>query len=102
MPVRQRAGARVGREVRLEPPNLSRAGAARDHVAAVARVEDDHMPVAQVVAVVALAGVTRGGAEVAEVAGRAGVVVLAVPCRWPRACPGAAPRRLIAVGELGG
>ncbi len=68
VPVRQGAGVRVGRKVLSQPLTLRRVLAAPAGLAAVG-VEHDHVPGADVVAVVALVRVPGSGAEVAVVSG---------------------------------
>src|SRR5439155_16163157 len=64
---------------------------------AAAAVEHDDVPVAQVVAVVALAGLPRGSREVVEIAGGIGRVVFVVAGRRLGAGLVPAPVRMIAV-----
>ena len=92
-------GARVGREVCTQPGHLFGAGATA-HLGAVG-VEVVHAPGSQVLRVPALARRAGPRAEVGEVGGRAGtvVVVVAGDGRGPQTPP--APRRSVAVAELG-
>src|SRR5207244_4920079 len=84
----------------LEPRFLRRAQG-RGHVRGVA-VEDDDVPGAEIVAVIALGGVSRGGTEVAEIPGRRGArVVVVVPRPRIRARLVAAPARVVAVLVVG-
>src|SRR3989304_2246493 len=80
---------------------MDEAGAAAADLGALA-VEGDEVPGPQVVAVVTLAGITGGGAEVAEVAGRAGGVVFVVAGHRKRTGLAGAPGRVVAIGELAG
>ena len=80
MPHCNRALLRARREVRAQPLLLRRAGVHR-HVV----VDHDDVPLAQIVAVVALRRVTRRCAEVAEVPGGTRRVVLVVADRRPGA-----------------
>ena len=74
MPERQRAGRRVGRQIRDQPLMLGRPGCARDPPAFVARVQRDDVPTPDVEAVVpAAAGTGHPGhlprsIEIVEVA----------------------------------
>ena len=87
-------------EIGLEPRLLRRAERRRD--VAVVAVEDDDVPGAEIVAVIALGGVSRGGTEVAEIPGRRGArVVIVVPRPRIRARLVAAPARVVAVLVVG-
>src|SRR5689334_6285484 len=66
MPVGQGAAGGMGGEIGTQPALLRRPRLTTDFGAVT--IEDDDMPGSQVVAVVALGGITGGGAEVAEVA----------------------------------
>src|SRR3990170_1442040 len=77
VPVGKRARRRMGGKIVPQPPLLGRALVAAADLIAV-RVEGDDVPVADVEAVVALAAFARQGAEVREVAPRAGDVVVVV------------------------
>src|SRR5207244_9774127 len=83
-------------EVGLEPLLLGRAGAVRD-----VRVQGDDVPIAQVVAVIALRGVAGRRAEVAEIAGGAGRVVIVVARCRPGARFVPTPGRAVAVRVVG-
>src|SRR5439155_7960815 len=64
---------------------------------AVVAVEDEHVPAAEIVAVIGLGGVSRGGTEVAEIPGRRGArVVVVVPRPRIRARLVVAPARVVA------
>src|SRR5437660_6438426 len=95
MPVGHRALGRVGGEIGAEPLLLD---AARAHVDVA--VEHDHVPRAEVVAVVALGGIARSRAEIAEVAGRARGDIVFVAGGGIGACLVPAPGRAVAVGEV--
>src|SRR5215218_4318031 len=89
VPERNRAGgSRVGGQVRRQPANLPRAHPTAADVATF-RVEGDHVPGADVEAVIAGAAVGRGAGltatavEVVEVAGGVRVTVLVVTRDWP-------------------
>src|SRR5205823_12371598 len=69
--------------------------------AIAARVQHDDVPAAPLVAVVALARVAGGSAEVAEVPGRARGGVLAVAGRGHGPGPEGAPERVVPLRELG-
>ena len=84
------------RQVRAQPAQLCRAGAHID-----VAVQRDDVPRAECVAVVSLAGVARGRAEVAEVAGGAGRLVFVIARDWMGATLVTPPRRVIAARELG-
>src|SRR3989304_863831 len=101
VPVGEDVAQLVGRQVSPQPRLLGGAGAAAADLGALA-VEGDEVPGPQVEAVVALAGITGGGAEVADVAGRAGGVVVVVAGRRTRTILAGAPGRVVAVGELPG
>src|SRR5437763_4495352 len=96
----------VGGEVAAEPGLLRRASRAGDRRALGVRVEGDHVPRADVVAVVALVAIaerTRGGSgalEVVEIARRARGVVLAVPGRGEGAALERSPLRVVPRVEL--
>ena len=79
VPVGKGARRRVGGEVLTQPQLLGRADAATADELAL-RVQRDHVPAADVVAVPALAAVAGEAAEIVEVAGRAArrVAVLVV------------------------
>ena len=94
VPVGERARRRVCREVGAQPLLLRRAGHAAARLGAVA-VERDEVPGAQVVAVVARAGLAGGGAEVAEVARCARRVVVMVAGDRIRVERLRAPRRRV-------
>src|SRR3990172_11816266 len=100
MPVGGDADGLVRGQVRAQPLFLCRTGAAAADLRAVA-VEHYDVPAAQVVAVVALPGITGGRSEIDEVAGRPPCVVVVVAGRWQRPCPVPTPRRGIVAGELG-
>src|SRR3989304_929111 len=91
----------VSREVLPQPGLLGGAGIAAADLGAFA-VEGDEVPGPKVVAVVALAGVASGGAEVIEVAGGTKGVVIVVAGHRARTVLAGAPGRGIAVGELHG
>src|SRR5437588_691555 len=95
MPVGHRALGRVGGEIGAEPLLLD-AARARVDVA----VEHGHVPRAEVVAVVALGGIARSRAEIAEVAGRARGDIVFVAGGGIGACLVPAPGRAVAVGEV--
>src|SRR3990170_8271044 len=99
VPVSCCAGCWIRGQVRTQPLLLWRANAATDEGAVA--IEHHNMPATQVVAVVALSGLTSGRSEVVEVAGRPGSVVVMVASRRRRPCLMAAPGRVIVVGELG-
>ena len=96
VPVRERAAGGVRREVGLEPARLRRVALAATDLAAV-RVEHDHVPGAERVAVPAV----RRQAEELERGRGAGRVVLVVPERRLDARDELAPARPEAVGEVG-
>ena len=94
--VGERALVRVGGEIGLQPCVLRRPAGGGD-----VAVQHHHVPRAQLVAVVALAGFARGRAEVGEVPGGARGVVVVIARRRPGARLVAAPGRRVAAGELG-
>ena len=96
MPIGDGAALRARGEVGLEPLLLGRAGAVRD-----VRVQGDDVPIAQVVAVIALRGVAGRRAEVAEIAGGAGRVVIVVARCRPGARFVPTPGRAVAVRVVG-
>src|SRR5205085_4576139 len=101
VPQREHALLGGGREVGLEPGLLRRAGGCRDE--ARVAVQHDDVPGAQVVAVVSLGRVSRGGAEVAEVPGRRGArVVVVIADHGVGARLVAAPARIVTVLIGGG
>src|SRR5687768_5482459 len=95
----QGAGRRVSGEVGAQPFLFAGAGLAAANELA-SRIEDDDVPGPQVEAVVSLVWVAGRGPEVLEVAGGVMGVVLVVADGRPRAVLVAAPRRVIALGEL--
>src|SRR5438105_1930008 len=101
MPVGQGAMRRVRGEIGPKPLHLRRRGGGRDQRRAAA-VQHHDVPGTGVVAVVALLGVARSGAEIAEIAGRVGRLVLHVAGGWLRAPAMPSPRRAVAGGVLGG
>src|SRR5258705_12287650 len=92
----QAFGRRSG-EIGTQPMLLHRTGTDRD-----VAVERNDVPGAHVVAVVASTRWARERAEIAEVVGRAGDVVIVIARRGtrPRLVP--APRRLVVTRELRG
>ena len=96
MPVGEGTALRARGEVGLKPLLLSGAGAVRN-----VGVQDDDVPIAQVVAVIALGGVAGCRTEVAEIAGGAGSVVIVVARCRPGARFVPAPRRAVAVRVVG-
>src|SRR5215212_7384619 len=99
VPVGQRTGGGVRREILAKPLFLGRAGMTAAHLGAVG-VEDHDVPGAQGVAVVALRGLPGGGSEIAKVAARATGEVVVVASGRLGAALVAAPSRVVAVGEL--
>ena len=96
MHIGERATLRARGEIGAQPLFLRRARGLRD-----VAVEGDDVPVAQVVAVVALRGIARRRAEIAEVPRRAGRAVLVVAGDRPGARLVPAPRGVVAVGVIG-
>src|SRR5207302_10680274 len=76
VPVGERASRPMGGEVAPEPLVLRRGGGAAAGNELAVRVEDDDVPSADLVAVVALRRVSRRGAKIRVVPGRAGSVVI--------------------------
>ena len=83
VPVGDSTACRMGGEVGAQPLLLGRACGRGD--ARAAAVEHDDVPSAEVVAVVTLRGIARGGAEVAEIARGIGRLVVPVAGRRARA-----------------
>ena len=98
MPVGEGALRRVRREVGAEPLLLGRACAHVD-----LGVQRHDVPAAEIVAVVALAGVAGGDAEVTEIARRPGLLIVVVARHRVRALAVAAPagREAILVVRIG-
>src|SRR5256885_7714220 len=94
MPVGDRAARRARGEIGAEPLLLSRARGRRD-----AAVQYHDVPVAQVVAVVALAGGPSRRAEIVEVRLGAPLLVLDLAGRGARPRLMAAPGRVVALAE---
>src|SRR2546426_6027350 len=92
MPVGERAALGAGRQIGAQPLLLGRARPVGDLA-----VQRDDVPRAEVVTVVALGGITRGRAEVAEVAGRVVAHVVVIAGNRPGAGLVAAPSRGVAV-----
>src|SRR6266513_17369 len=88
-------GGGGGREVGLEPFLLRRAGGGGD-----AAVEHHDVPIPQVVAVVELSGVARGGPEILPVRGRPGAEPLHVADGGTGGCLVTTTRGVIAVDEV--
>src|SRR5215212_3194028 len=101
VPVGQRTGGGVRREILAKPLFLGRAGMTAAHLGAVG-VEDHDVPGAQGVAVVALRGLPGGGSEIAKVAASpTGEVVMVARGRLGAALV-AAPAGGITAAELAG
>src|SRR5256885_4586801 len=94
MPVRHRATPGARDEIGAEPLLLSRARGRRDPA-----VQHHDVPVAQVVAVVALAGGPSRGAEIVEVWLGTALLVLDLARRRAGARLVAAPNRVVALVE---
>ncbi len=101
VPHGDRAGGGMRREVLPQPLLLGRSRVAAADLRAVA-VDHDQVPLAEVVAVVALRGIAGRRAEVVEVAAGVRRAVLVVADDRARARLEAAPGRAVAVGELPG
>src|SRR6266700_567348 len=95
MPVGERAALGARGQIGLEPQLLGRAGGRGD-----AGVQDHDVPGAEIVAVVALAALAGSAAEVVEVGGGARDPVFQVVVGGMRARFVAAPRGVVAVGEI--
>src|SRR5437879_10611070 len=93
MHIGERATLRARGEIGAQPLLLRRARGLRD-----VAVKGDDVPVAQVVAVVALRRIARGRTEVAEIAGGPGRAVLVVAGDRPGARLVPAPGGGVAVG----
>src|SRR6185295_2563177 len=93
MPVGEGASAGMSGEVRRQPLELRRAGSAAANIGAV-RVEDDDVPGAELVAVIAPGPLAGGGTEIIEVTGgaRRSILVIARRRAQQRAQP--SPRRM--------
>src|SRR5205807_7340113 len=91
------AASRCCGEVALQPRELRGRGTDID-----LRIERHHVPGAEVVAVVALPCRPGGAAEIAEIGGSPGGVVVVDPGRGAGARLLAAPGRVVAVGEVAG
>ena len=91
MPIGQRTGCRVRAQIGAQPLLLGRTHlAAADDLLAVA-IEDNHVPVAEIIAIVASCRVASSGAEIREIARSTWYLVLMVPGGWPRAILEATP-----------
>src|SRR5229473_7508188 len=93
MPVRQRAGRWVSRQISAQPPNLARTRVAAPNVLALA-VQHNDVPRSQLITIIATLG-SRRRAEVIEVRPRARGVEFVIARRRPRSRLHPAPRLVI-------
>src|ERR1700730_9556969 len=101
VPIRQRAGSRVRRQVGAQPLNLARTCAAAPYVRIFA-VKNDDVPGYPLILVVAILGISRGRPKVIEVRRRAPGMKFVITRRRPSTIPHGSPSSVVALKILFG